>query len=348
MRVHGLLTRLTGATVASLTALLSPALMAGELTLSEVVIPSAYELDATLEAVNAGTISAQTSGVIRAVHGDVNDKVSKGDLLIEIDSTQQRAAVAQAEAALAQANAMNDDAQTLLRRNTRLQKQGTLSEGEYDRSVAQAKSSAANVKAAEAALTQAREQLSYTQVTAPYAGIISQRFIEVGELVNPGQALMSGYSSKQMRAITDLPQRLASKYSDAQQLHILVGDQSYPATDVVLFPYADPERHSVRLRASLSEDASQGLMPGQWVKVQMHSGERQGVAVPGAAILRRGEMTGVYVRLGNKFIMRQVRLGNRFSLGGEIYYEVLAGLNAGDVIADNALSSLAQTSEPGE
>ena len=238
--------------------------------------------------------------------------------------------------------------QTLLKRNSRLQKQGTLSEGEYDRTVAQAKSTAANVEAAQAALTQAKEQLSYTRVTAPYAGVITQRFTEVGELVNPGQPLMSGYASNALRAVSDLPQRIAAQYRDSSQLTIVTADGEITPTAATLYPFADPQRHSVRLRASVPEQQSGGLIPGQWVKIRLQTSERQGIAVPASAILRRGELTGVYVRTGEKSALRQIRLGNAFTLNGQEMIEVLAGLSEGDVISDNALNSLANTAEAGE
>jgi len=343
MRIKGLL-----AGIAGLSLIAGPVVInAAELTITATSIPKRFELDGAIEAINAGTISAQTSGVIRAVNGDVNDRVSSGDILIEIDNTQQKAAVSQAEAALAQAEAMNDDAQTLLRRNTRLQKQGTLSEGEYDRTVAQAKSAAANVEAARAALTQAREQLSYTQVKAPYAGIIKERFVEVGELVNPGQPLMSGYGIDAMRAVADLPQRVASQYTSPEQISIIVNGESLDAASVTVYPFADPVRHSVRLRADLPKEASAGIIPGQWVKVQLTTGERTGIAVPANAVIRRGELSAVYLRDQERSMMRQVRTGNTFERDGVQWIEVLAGLNEGDVIFDDALAQLAQTASQG-
>ena len=94
--------------------------LADELTITTTTIPQTYTLDATIEALNAGTISAQTNGVIKAIYGDVNQAVTEGVLLVEIDNIQQKAAVAQAEASLAQAKALNDDAQATLTRKTRV------------------------------------------------------------------------------------------------------------------------------------------------------------------------------------------------------------------------------------
>lgn len=313
---------------------------ANEYKVTPLTIPDRFELDGRVEAVHAGTLSAQTSGTILSVSGDVGDQVSKGQLLIQIDDTQQKAAVAQAEAALAQADALNDDAQTLLQRNTRLHKQGTLSESELDRTQAQAKSAAANTEAAKAALIQARAQLSYTRITAPYAGVIMERFVEVGELVNVAQPLISGYGTNKMRVITHLPQRIANQYSSSSQVSLLIDNAEIQATDATLYPFADDRYHSVQLRADLPEAQSHVVIPGQWLKVKVTTGNREVIAVPEQAILRRGEISSVYVKQAERpALLRQIRLGNAFTQDNVNWVEVLAGLSTGEYIHQNALAT---------
>ena len=323
--------------------------LADELTITTTTIPQTYTLDATIEALNAGTISAQTNGVIKAIYGDVNQAVTEGVLLVEIDNVQQKAAVAQAEASLAQAKALNDDAQATLTRNTRLHKQGTLSKGEYDRALAQAKSAAANAQAISASLVQAQAQLSYTRVIAPYAGVITERFVEVGELVSQGQPLMSGYQPSAMRAVVNLPQYLASQYTSESSLDLTINGATYSPTETTLFPFADPQVHSVRLRATLPSDAATKVIPGQWIKVTITTGTREGIALPAKAVMRRGELTAVYVHTNDRVFLRQVRLGNTFVRDNQTWHEVLSGLHTGDRVNSNALEQLANiAAEQGE
>lgn len=346
-RLHtGITTVLRASLVTMIT---SATALAAPLTVAPVRSADVYVLDGTVEAVSAGTISAQTQGTVIRVNGDVGDRVAQGQLLIEIDATQQKANVAQAEAALAQAKAMNDDAQTLFKRNTRLHKQGTLSQGEFDRSAAQAKSAAAGVEVAKAALVQASTQLSYTKVTAPYAGIITARHIEVGELVAPGAPLMSGFSTESFRVVADVPQRIAStlvanhQNTAAIPSSVTVDGEKYTIDKTQLFPYADSSRHSVRLRAVLPDNAE--VHPGEWVKVSVTMGDRERLAVPVQAVLKRGEFSGVYRLNNEQATLRQVRLGNRFTHNGTEWIEVLAGISVGDVIDDNALDALARLSK---
>lgn len=296
-----------------------------------------FELDATLEAVNQSTISAQTHGAVTALHFDVNDVVEKGALLIEIDNTQQTAGLTQAQASLAQAVAQNEDAQVVLKRNQRLFKQGTLSQGELDSTRARAKSAAAAVTAARAAVKQAREQLAYTRIRAPYSGIVKARHVELGESVAPGTPLMTGLSLTQLRAVSDVPQRLASQYQQPGQIQIRVNGETLEAGNVTLFPYADPAHHSVRLRARLPDNQA-GVMPGMWAKVLFTSGERQALLVPDSAVVQRSEMTAVYTQRDGNPVLRQIRTGKRY----QDKTEVLSGLSAGDVIYLDGYAQMAQ------
>ena len=303
-------------------------------------IPVYYDLEATLEAVNESTISAQTSGAVKAVHFDVNDRVKAGALLIEIDNTQQQAALAQAKANQAQAEAQNEDAQILLKRNKRLLKQGSISQGQYDSTVAQAKSAEAAVEAAKAAVRQAKEQLSYTLVKAPYGGIVKGRMVEVGELVNPGQPMMSGLALQPLRAIADVPQRLASQYQGDDSVQVVVNGQPVDAGKVTLYPYADTQHHSIRLRAELPANADVKAIPGMWAKVRLQTGKRNTLLIPESAVIERSELTAVYVMDGNTPKLRQVRLGNDH----QDQREVLAGLREGEQLILDGYAAMASLS----
>lgn len=312
---------------------------ADSLQVQSTVIPVYFDLEATLEPVNQSTVSAQTSGAIKEINVDVNDRVEAGALLIRIDDTQQKAQLEQAKANVAQAEAQNKDAQLALERTQRLRKQGSASQGELDSADARAKSTAAGVAAAKAALQQAEEQLAYTQVKAPYGGIVKARHVELGELVNPGQPLMTGMALEPLRAIADMPQRVASQYQNADQMKILLNEQEITPSSVLVFPYADEQHHSVRVRAELP--ATEGLFPGQWAKLRVQTGERESILVPQAAVLKRSELASIYVLVKGQPKLRQVRVGNTF--GEQI--EILAGLKAGDTIVTDALAQLAALSK---
>lgn len=313
-------------------------------------------LDARLEAINQSTISAQTSGIVESINVDINDAVSAGQTLIIINNSQQKAGLSQAEANAAQAEAMNEDSQVLLTRNRSLYKKNTLSKGELDSSIARAKSTAAAVLAAKAQVIQAQEQLSYTRIIAPYSGIVSQRMVEVGELVNPGQPLMTGFSAQPLRAITSIPQHLIAKLAinDSSRPNITIKSQGhhFPIDRYTLFPYADSRYSSVQARLNLSTFTmnadSAGLMPGAWVEVAFPIGNKKTMTVPQSAIIQQGEVASLYVidKNSQALKLRYVHLGANVELMSEgskkepiTQVEILAGLNVGDMIAINALEA---------
>lgn len=319
-------------------------------------VPNYVLLEAKLEAIKQSTVSAQTQGLIEKVNFDINDKVEAGQVLILINSSQQKAALSQAKAALAQANALNRDAQSILKRNRSLLSKKTLSQGEFDSSLARANSAEAAVLAAEAFVKQAQEQVTYTRITAPYSGIVRQRFVQMGELVNPGQPVMTGFALKPLRAVVDIPQTLAAKISSQSptindavnnsanpSIHIIANGKHYPAGQFTLFPYADSRYSSVRARIDLldnTEDSQftgrDNLMPGSWVKVQLANGEQRGIYLPVSAIFQQGEVASIFIQHNTGFKLRYVRLGQT-QPDGRI--RILSGLEAGEKVAIDALAA---------
>lgn len=308
-----------------------------------VAVAEYYDLDARLEPLNQSTVAAQTQGVIVALAVDVNDEVAAGTVIVQIDDAQQQAQLEQAKANLAQAQAQNTEVQLTFERQQRLYQQGSVSQGELDSSAARAHSAKAAVSAAQAALRQAQEQLSYTQVKAPYSGVVRERHVEVGEWVSPGQPLMTGMALQPLRAVAHWPQRVAQHYQQPGQLQILLPKQTLSPKRVTVFPFADAQLHSVQVRAELEEQAD--LRVGQWVKMRVTIAQRQALLVPKKALLQRAEFTAVYVLKQGQASLRQVRVGAEFEQG----IEVLAGLQAGETIAGDALAqltALAQKEKP--
>ncbi|MFT5592959.1 MAG: RND family efflux transporter MFP subunit [Oceanicoccus sp.] len=324
-----------------------PQAWAGEVASLQVNVksyPSWFTLEAEIEAVNQATISAQTTGRVQSIEVDVNDYVQAGDLIIQLRNKQQKAAVAQATAGLNQAQALNTDAQSQLTRATPLFEQGSVSKGQFDSIKANAASAAAQVKASQALLTQAQEQLSYTQIRAPYAGIVKTRLVEVGESVNPGTPLMVGLSLNQLRAVAHLPQRFISQINAQSQLQIVHNEHAFLSTKVTIFPFADSNSRSFKIRANI-EAKNAGLFPGMWVKLKIPMTEQSSIRVPMNAIIRKGEASYVYIKNQNQFQLRQVRLGEQHLPVGEkgtsVWVEVLAGIKDGDEIAIDTAAVMA-------
>lgn len=284
--------------------------------------------DGRIEAVNQGTVSAQTSGRVAELPFDVNDFVDEGAVIMRFTDTEQRAALNRAEAALAEARARLANAETEFERGEKMIANNTIAQSRFDQLKAERDSAQARLKAAVAGVDTAKEQLEYTVVRAPYAGIVSERHVELGELVGPGQPLISGLSLQSLRVNVDVPQSMFRAVHTIGKAFVYVEGKRIAAESLTFFPVADTGSNTFRVRVNLPDGAAT-LFPGMFVKVGFVVGETRRLLIPAGAIVRRSELSGVYVTDGDRVVLRQVRLGRTFD--GLI--EVLSGLDAGESVA---------------
>ncbi|HNR21409.1 MAG TPA: efflux RND transporter periplasmic adaptor subunit [Steroidobacteraceae bacterium] len=299
------------------------------LTVETTMAPLERMLDGRIEAVNQATVSAQTSGRIAEILYDVNDFVPAGAVILRLRATEQRAGLAQAQAALREAIALEAESQAHYTRTSNLYKEDAASKAQLEAALAARDAAVARLAAARAGLDAAREGISYTEVRAPYAGVVTQRLVEVGEAVRPGTPLMSGLSLQFLRVTVDLPQSVVEQVRGIRKAAVYVDGQRIEATGLTIFPQASSAANTFRARVELPENAAD-LYPGMLVKVGFIVGEAQRLTIPASALVERSEVTAVYVLgEGDRPSLRQVRVGRR---SGE-RLEILAGLVDGERIA---------------
>ena len=284
--------------------------------------------DGTVEAVHRATISAQTAGRISEVNYDVDDFVEHGTVLIRFTDVEQRTALREVEARLTETRARLVEAGAEYQRAQNLKQRNLGSQRDLDRALASRDSAAAQVASAESTVERARQQLDYTVVEAPYSGIVTERFVEVGESVTNGQQLMSGLSLERLRVTLNLPQQVSIRVRPDPRAMILTSEGPVKPEKITIFPVADPVSNTFRVRLELPLGQF-GLYPGMFVKVAFKVGAAERLLVPAAAVVRRSEVTGVYIIVDGGIRLRQIRVGEM--VGERI--EVLAGLTEGERVA---------------
>ena len=285
--------------------------------------------DGTVEAVNQATLSAQTAGRIAEIFYDVDDFVEANSPIVRFTDVEQQTALQQSQAALREALARQVQASEDFRRIEGLYEAGTVSKREYDQAVATRDATAARVASARSAVRAAEQQVEYTLVRAPYAGIVTERHIETGETVAVGQPLMSGLSLEALRVRVHLPQQMAAQVREYRLATVITEEGRVEPTDITVFPFADEATNTLRVRLELPHGQF-SLYPGMFVKVAFVVGESNRLLIPTASLVKRSEVTAVYVVNNDQEVrLRQLRVGRRFNE----FTEVLAGLNAGEQVA---------------
>lgn len=293
--------------------------------------------DGTVEAERRSTVSSQVAARIEELPFDVDDYVERGDVIVRFRDRPAAADLQQAEAAAQEARARVDEARSNFQRIQQLYTQNRVSKADMDRSTADLQSAEARVEAAAGALLAAQERYENTVVRAPFSGIVVERHVELGEMATVGTPLMTGLSLEHLRVAVDVPQSdIAALRSDAEAWIDLPSGEALKAQELRVFPYADVATHTFRVRARLGE-GQHGIYPGMWVKVRFRVGEEQALLVPASAVVRRSELTAIYVLdAAGAPRLRQVRLG-REAADGQV--AVLAGLDEGEAVLTDPVAA---------
>lgn len=300
-------------------------------TAERVLTPLEYQLDGVIEAINQATLSAEVSGRIESINFDVDDTVEQGEVIVRIRDREYRARLQQARAALAEAQAGLDDASREFKRVQGLLKDKVISKAGYDKAEANLESARARVAASKASVNESQLQLDNTVVRAPYSGIVTARHVELGESTNVGQPIMSGYALGQFRANVDVPQSIINKVREFQQARVVLLNQpgSIAAGKLTIFPFADAQSHSFKVRLDLPQ-TEQPIFPGMLVKVAFVVGQTQRLMIPMHSLVKRSEVIAVYVIDDKQQVsLRQVRTG----ITEADRVEIVAGLDAGERVA---------------
>lgn len=294
-----------------------------------------FELDGVVQPVKQSTVSAQAGGRIATLVVKAGDSVRAGQLLATIDDRETQTGVQRSQAQVAQAQAELRNAQANFERTRDLQAKGFVSAAALDTADSQLKGALAGRDQAGAGARQSALAQGFTRVTAPFDGWVLQTHAEAGDLAVPGKPILTLYAPLPLRAVVQVPVSRSGQAQAAGAVEVLLqsgagGAQWVRPVSRSSVPTADPISQTIEWRLELPAEAGKVLLPGQQVRVRFAGSQAERMVVPGAAILRRGELTAVYVVSGTGFALKAVRLGADHGAAG---VEVVAGLMAGDQVA---------------
>ena len=323
-----------------------PSWAAENSALATVVVTSAgaanaqmQSFDAVVEAVRQTAVAAQVSGAIVSLQVKVGDQVKAGQELLRIDarSANQNAAASHAQVEAARAS-LHVAAKDFERQKQLFQKQ-YISQAALDRSQAQFQATQAQVQALQSQSDAAQTQSRFFVVQAPYAGVVSEVAVTLGDMAIPGKTLLVMHDPAALRITASIAQSAMASHVDKvlfeiPGLPILPARMDAGAGSVL--PVIDAATHTAQLRVNIPASVK-GAAPGMFARVWLATdkttqaeGKVQRLYVPIQVVVRRAELIAVYVVDDKgKVNLRQVRLGN--TVGEQV--EVLSGLRAGEKVA---------------
>ena len=311
---------------------------------------AASAFDGVVEAVRQTVVAAQVPGAVVELNAKVGDRVKAGQVLLRIDARAADQTAAASDAQVRVARASLDVAAKDFERQKQLFQKNYISQAALERAESEFKSTQAQASAQLAQAGAARTQTGFYVVRAPFAGVIAEVPVSLGDMAMPGRPLVTLYDPAALRVTAAVPQSVASQMADGLLPRVeLPGLPAAAAwvtpSRVQLLPTIDAATHTVQLRADLPADVA-GLSPGMFARLWLPVPQAQAAAgtgpasatlsVPLRAIVRRAEMTGLYVLNPNgKPVLRQVRLGR---VEGD-RVEILSGLMIGEQVVSDPQSA---------
>ncbi len=295
------------------------------------------DIDGVVEAVMQSTLSSQIAGRVISLNVKAGDRVKAGQVVATVDDREAQTGVLRSQAQLQQSDAELRQLQIALKRTQDLKTQGFVSAAALDLAEAQYKAAQAGRDSAGAATAQAKVTQSFAKVTAPYDAWVLETSAQAGDLAMPGKPLLTVYAPQPLRVVMQWPASDKNALPKLQDIQIQMGMEAIKPVSMQIMPNADGISQTIGIKLDLPRTGSASIAaPGQQVRVRIAGASQAKGLVPATAILRRGEITAVYVAQDKGFAMKLVRLGADHGSAG---VEVWAGLKDGDLIAVDAVQA---------
>ncbi len=318
---------------------------------AKTMVDDFYQTSATVKPKTSSVVSSMIMGRVTGLNVQEGDYVTKGQILLTIDSrdTAQRAigakaGVSEASKGAEQANQSRQMANKTYQRYKKLYDEKVITRQEFDiistqKNMAELEyqRTMAGVSRAQAGLGEVNVYQSYAKVTSPISGVVVQRNIDLGSTAVQGQPLFTIEAPSNLELVAEVNESLLPKIKIGMPIFLETEGKILQSKITAVVPKINPMTRTFKVKVALSE-----LNSGQYVKVKIPVAKKEAIVVPIDAIVQKGQLTGVYtVDDKNVISYRLIRKGD--TNGSNI--EILSGLNVGDKVI---ISSVDKAIDGGE
>lgn len=288
-----------------------------------------------IEAENSANLSTRMMGYVTKVHVKTGQKVGAGQLLVSINNTDLQAKKAQVDAAILQATAGYNNAKKDYDRFVNLFAQQSASQKELDDMTSRFEMAKAGLEGAKQMRNEVMAQFSYSNITAPFAGEVTNTFVKEGDMANPGMPLVSVEGTSRMQVTAMVSESDITHIKNGMLVNITVKSINKEVTGKVIEVSGSAKntggQYLVKVVLNTNDKT---ILSGMFVNVQFpvantvkSATTTDKVLVPVSVLVKQGQLTGIYtVGSGNKAILRWIRTGKNY--GDQV--EVLSGLTANE------------------
>ncbi len=290
----------------------------------DTVIVDAFDASGVAEPVRAATLSTKLMASVTTVLVHEGDRVASGQLLVRLDARDLDAKLTQVEAGLAAATAVYDDAVVQVGRIRALYADSAATRAQLDQAETGLVRAEAAVATASAMAAELAATASYAEIRAPFAGVVTHRFVDPGSFAAPGAPIVTVEDAGALRVSVSAAPDAVQGLRAGTAVNGTVGDVPVRGTVEGVVP-SGPNLYTVN---ALVPNPKGALLSGSAATLALPRGTRRAIVVPVGAVVRQGDLTGVRTVAQGQPSLRWVKLGR--TTDGVV--EVLSGLAAGDTV----------------
>jgi RND family efflux transporter MFP subunit len=294
-------------------------------TVAETTITASFDAAGVAEPIQLATLSTRLMGNVTEVLVREGDWVKAGTVLARIDARDIEAKQVQVEAGIAAAEAVHQEAATQAQRFRALYADGAATRYQVDQAETGLARAEAGLSTARAAGSELDAIAAYSEVRAPFNGILTRRYVDPGAFVSAGAPLAEVQDVSRLRISVSVPPTVATTLRRGQRIDANI--EGRPVSALVEGAVPGPTGSVYTLNAVV-ENRRNDLPARGAATLRVPQGKRPAVLIPVGAVVREGDLIGVRVKTGPTSEFRLIKLG--MEMQGVV--EVLAGLTAGDVI----------------
>lgn len=291
-------------------------------------VPVTESAVGTIRAVHETSIGSKLLARVVEVDLKAGEKVRKGEVLIRLNDTDLQAKLQQAQATVAAAEAVRAQAVADERRYAQLVQSKTISRQQYDSVVATLRSADADLRREKATVNEVQATLDWATIRSPIDGTVIDKKVDVGDMVTPGQMLVTLYDPERMQLVASVRESLTHRLQIGQEIGVRVEGINKQCSGTVSEIVPEAESASRTFQVKVTGPCPTGIYSGMFGRILIPLDEEDVLVIPRAAVRQVGQLNLVDVVENDKVSRRAIRLGRTF--GDDV--EVLSGLREGEEV----------------
>lgn len=297
----------------------------------------------TIRAVHETSIGSKLLARVVEVNLKAGQKVNSGDVLVRLDDTDLQAKLHQAKAAVTAAEATRAQAAVDERRYERLAEAKAVSRQEYEKASTALRSAEAELRRVQEAAKEVQAMLDWATVRSPIDGVVIDKKVDSGDMVAPGQILVTLFDPKRMQLVASVRESLAHRLQVGQSIEVSVDGLNKQCSGQVSEIVPEAQSASRAFQVKVTGPCPAGIYTGMFGRILIPLEEEQLLVIPQQAVQSVGQLELVEVVEDGRTSRRAIRTGRIF----DDQVEVLSGLRAGEKVVIPPATNASQEANHG-